>query len=256
MRIRVILYNGDANASIPINYNYTLTSVIYKILKRNSLDYSNCPPDRVKEKARSSFKMFTFSQLCFDTYRIEEERINFDKGSIEWYVSSPIKNFLVQLAGRIVDSKALFISGVRLEIDKVETLKDVNFSEEVRFTTISPITVTINKDSAITNPQYIRYTDQGFAEAVRNNLIKKYKQIHNAEPKNKTLSFAFDEDYVKKKAGKIQKKISFMSMQVIGYLAPFKVKGSPELIKVGYDAGFGEKGNMGFGMVKEIDRLI
>ncbi len=36
-------------------------------------------------------------------------------------------------------------------------------------------------------------------------------------------------------------------------MSPFEVAGSPELIEIGYAAGFGEKGSMGFGMVKETD---
>jgi len=53
-----------------------------------------------------------------------------------------------------------------------------------------------------------------------------------------------------KRTGKIIKNIQFKQTNIIGFLAPFTVIGSPELIRVGYEAGFGEKGSMGFGMVK------
>ena len=61
-----------------------------------------------------------------------------------------------------------------------------------------------------------------------------------------------DTDYMNKKSGKIIKNINFKGTNIIGFMAPFEVTGSPELIEVGYEAGFGEKGSMGFGMVKEI----
>jgi CRISPR-associated endoribonuclease Cas6 len=38
-------------------------------------------------------------------------------------------------------------------------------------------------------------------------------------------------------------------------MAPLEVTGSPELIETGYEAGFGEKGSMGFGMIREISQL-
>jgi CRISPR/Cas system endoribonuclease Cas6 (RAMP superfamily) len=36
-------------------------------------------------------------------------------------------------------------------------------------------------------------------------------------------------------------------------MAPFVVRGSVELIALGYEAGFGEKNSMGFGMVEVVD---
>ncbi|MBF0539370.1 MAG: CRISPR-associated endoribonuclease Cas6 [Nitrospirae bacterium] len=254
MRIRIVLYNGVANASIPINYNHLLAATIYAILREYSHDCSPLQTDKTRQEAIKRFKMFTFSHLRFDAYRIDQERVCFDKGYVQWYVSSPVKDFLFQFVERIAERQTLVLDGVSLEIDRVEALKEVCFSDEMSFTVISPITVTSNNARKNTLPRYLRYTDSGFAEAVRGNLIKKYIMIHKAIPKDDSLSFVFDKEYVDKRAGKIQKKISFLSMEVIGFVAPFKVKGSPELIRIGYDAGFGEKGNMGFGMVKEITK--
>ena len=54
-----------------------------------------------------------------------------------------------------------------------------------------------------------------------------------------------------KKSGKITKKINFKNTEIIGFMAPFEVTGNPELIEIGYEAGFGEKGSIGCGMVRE-----
>ena len=45
--------------------------------------------------------------------------------------------------------------------------------------------------------------------------------------------------------------INFKGTNIIGFMAPFEVTGNPALIETGFEAGFGEKGSMGFGMVKE-----
>ncbi|KJU83361.1 CRISPR-associated protein Cas6 [Candidatus Magnetobacterium bavaricum] len=252
MRIRLVLYNKVANAGIPINYNHFLAAAIYRILRERSLGTPTLPTKMAGQETRRRFKMFTFSHLKFESYRIEQERISFDEGHIHWYISSPVNSFLIEIAQRAAKLNTLLLAGARFEIDKVEILKEVNFSREMNFAAISPITVTANPNNP--NPHYIRHTELGFAEAVRDNLIKKHMIIYNTNPKDDTLSFTFDQEYVRKRAGKIQKKINFLSMEIIGFIAPFKVKGSPELIKLGYDAGFGEKGNMGFGMVKEIKK--
>lgn len=49
-------------------------------------------------------------------------------------------------------------------------------------------------------------------------------------------------------------RIFYLSSAHVGFMAPFEVTGSPELIETGYEAGFGGKGSMGFGMVKEVTK--
>jgi CRISPR-associated endoribonuclease Cas6 len=39
-------------------------------------------------------------------------------------------------------------------------------------------------------------------------------------------------------------------IKVRGWLAPFTIEGSPELIEIGYEAGFGARNSMGFGMAE------
>lgn len=44
MRIRIVLYNKIADASIPINYNHFLAATIYKILRESNLEaLATCP---------------------------------------------------------------------------------------------------------------------------------------------------------------------------------------------------------------------
>jgi len=84
------------------------------------------------------------------------------------------------------------------------------------------------------------------------NLVKKYKLLAGEDIKASEFKVKIDTDCMNNKAGKIIKKINFKGTDIIGFMAPFEVSGSPELIEVGYEAGFGEKGSMGFGMVKII----
>jgi CRISPR-associated endoribonuclease Cas6 len=40
--------------------------------------------------------------------------------------------------------------------------------------------------------------------------------------------------------------------KIRGWLAPFTVEGSNELIRLGYETGFGARNSMGFGMAEAI----
>ncbi|MCK5504612.1 MAG: hypothetical protein KAJ10_05590 [Thermodesulfovibrionia bacterium] len=81
----------------------------------------------------------------------------------------------------------------------------------------------------------------------------RYRLIHGKSPEGTDLQIKINSEYMNKKNGKITKNINFKGTNIIGFMAPFEVAGSPELIETGYEAGFGEKGSMGFGMVKEVN---
>lgn len=101
------------------------------------------------------------------------------------------------------------------------------------------------------NCHYLRPWEDGFSEAIKNNLIKKYKLIHGKDVADAAFSIKIDTEYMNRRSGKITKNINFKGTNIIGFMAPFEVTGNPELIRIGYEAGFGEKGSMGFGMIKE-----
>jgi CRISPR-associated endoribonuclease Cas6 len=114
---------------------------------------------------------------------------------------------------------------------------------------------------------YLRYYDneKEINRILTSNLRNKYKIIHN-KSSDGNIELSWDKNYIKKRlienkhlsskiiigknrlvADKIQEGIS-----VIGINIPFSLKGDPELIKTGYECGFGEKNSMGFGMAEVV----
>jgi CRISPR-associated endoribonuclease Cas6 len=50
--------------------------------------------------------------------------------------------------------------------------------------------------------------------------------------------------------GRISKLIDYKGTKIRGYQAPFTVTGPPELLRIGYACGFGDRNSQGFGMVE------
>ncbi|MBI4810670.1 MAG: CRISPR-associated endoribonuclease Cas6, partial [Ignavibacteriales bacterium] len=42
--------------------------------------------------------------------------------------------------------------------------------------------------------------------------------------------------------------------RVRGFMCPITIEGNPELIKLAYECGLGEKGSLGFGMIEILER--
>lgn len=272
LRVRFSFLPVSQKVILPINYSYFLTSLIYKIIRNSSQDYSAFLHDEGYKlgESKKGFKLFTFSMLKGGKYRADRKGIVFIGGHIQWEISSPVNDFIQHLIdGVFSEGQAIRIGPegdeVRFLIERVETLPRPEFKKTMKFTCLSPITVSkivrstglnsLNSLSGLNglnglNCHYVRPWEDGFSEAIKNNLVKKYKLITGNELENSDFQIKIDTEYMNKKSGKITKNIDFKGTNIIGFMAPFEVTGSPELIEIGYEAGFGEKGSMGFGMVK------
>ncbi len=273
MRVKITLITVGRNTTLPINYNYFLTGLVYKIIKNSSEDYSSFLHDKGYRlpESKKGFKLFTYSMLMGEKVKVKGETISFGNGNIHWHISSPVDTLIQHLiTGVFAEGHEIKIGRegkeARFLVKQVETLSEPKFSNTMRFTCLSPVTVskTIINNHSITNGDteqiigedkykchYIRPWENGFSEAIKKNLIKKHKLIKGNDIDGSGFTIRVDDEYMKKKNGRITKNINFKGTNIIGFMAPFEVRGNPELIEIGYETGFGEKGSMGFGMVKE-----
>lgn len=290
MRVLLTLMPVNHKAILPVNYNYFLTGLIYSILSNSSADFSRFLHDKgfTLGESKKGFKLFTYSMLMSAKMKVVTDRIYFGKSQVRWRISSPVDAFIQHLiTGVFTEGQEIKIGPegreVTFLIERVETLPKPQFKETMRLTCLSPITISkvissnntdsssrskgtdgfsrfsglngLNDMNGLTPPlkcHYIRPWEEGFSDAIKNNLMKKYELLKGSKIENSEFTIRIDENYMNKKAGKIMKNIKFKGTNIIGFLAPFKITGNPELIEIGYETGFGEKGSMGFGMVKEI----
>ena len=261
MRIKLTLFPANGKVILPVSYNYFLTSLIYKIIHNSSKDYSRFLHDEGYKlgESKKGFKLFTYSMLTGKRHRIDGDRIIFENTHVQWQISSPVHDFIQHLVtGVFAEGQEIKIGQEHNEskflIKRVETLPRPEFKGMMKFTCLSPVTVSkvagLNNLSGL-NCHYLRPWEDGFTEAIKNNLEKKCKLLHGKDTKDSDFKITIDAEYMNKKSGKITKNINFKNTNIIGFMAPFEVTGSPELIEIGYEAGFGEKGSMGFGMIKE-----
>lgn len=112
----------------------------------------------------------------------------------------------------------------------------------------------VNRNGKL-SPYYFRINDDGLIENLKQNLLRKYSLLYDKDLVLNEFEFEFDEDYIKKRNGVVSKLITIAEgskyeSKIKGIMCDFKIKTNPELIKVGYECGFGGKNSMGFGFVE------
>jgi CRISPR-associated endoribonuclease Cas6 len=101
-----------------------------------------------------------------------------------------------------------------------------------------------------TAARYLRPTEgDAFSEAVRKNLIAKYRVLHGHDPQDDRVRLTFSPGYLARDRHAGTKKITFGRIDLIGALAPLTLTAAPELLTLAYECGLGQGNSMGFGML-------
>ncbi len=271
MRIKVI-FQTQLPKSISINYQYFLSSAIYNLLAKSNLDFASSLHNGKHINTTKKFKWFTFSwfQIPKGQRIIFNSTMKILPGQFSWFISSVWQEFIQYLVNGILELGEIKIQKESFQIVQVETLPDIIINKDnkhcpnfifsetkdvycKKFSCLSPIVVTTKKEyNGKLAKYYYRPSDdiKEISQKIRQNLINKYKIFYGVEPQNTSLEIFFDEKYIKKPDA--ERKITYKTTEIKAIMCPFTVCGSQELIKFGYECGFGELNSAGFGMVKEI----
>lgn len=263
MRLRITLRPLQRNCSIPLNYSYYLSTVIYHWIEISSKEYADFLHNNgyTIDGTVKRFKHFCFSQLVVPQRRIINGRLIIESPRIDWYVSMPVEKSLEHLVIGIFEKKELYIEQkeCRFVVDQVEILPEPSWTRQMKFRMMSPTTAsTQDVHNGSLGIHYLTQDDNRIESALQKNIINKYISLYGQPPEDTEFRCTFDEKFIEnmsRKGKKITKLITIKEgheeeSKVRGFLCPVTIEGNPQLIKLAYESGLGEKNSMGFGMLE------
>lgn len=252
MRVKLLLTAMRPGTVLPLNYHHAVAQAIYRKLGSASIDFATQLHDVGYRTNGQVFKLFTFSRLQTTKARQHGDKLLLEHPEIFLQVSSPVAAFIEHLIGGISMARIWDFAGGKFQFVRAELVPPPIFQERTRFHALSPITEWIRGDRE--HPTFLSLTDD-WSEIMRSNLVRKYKALYGREPEGQELIWRWDRDYIHR-AEQRGKRLSVLreihGINIRGWLAPFTAEGSRELIELGYEAGFGARNSMGFGMA-EVD---
>lgn len=263
MRLRLELELTQANQrALPLNYQYAFSAWIYKVIQEGNHDFAGFLHSKGFGKGNKVYKFFTFSMLQFEKgdYHIIDDRLlikgNHVRIELSFLIPDAIQHFITGLFRNqhfaIGDQKSRAAFWVKsVEVKPLPYLGDV-----MTLTTLSPIIVSQDV-SGSRNAQYLEPKHSEFERIFFDNLFRKYTAAIDAgfiENGNYTQQHDFRLEVLSepKKKGITIKPGTSMQTKIIGYMFDFRLTAAPDLIKLGYLAGFGEKNSLGMGCVKQL----
>lgn len=263
--MRLLIKLEACKPELTHNYYYPLSAAIYKLLRFGSPEFASFLHEIGFKLNSRKYKLFTFA-LQFNNCAYLKEHILLKNNSVNLYISSPlidsfIKNFVI---GTFQSQKIEICSDnikTIFNIRQVECLPEPLFSDTMNFLSLSPMVLSIpqmKNNSMI--PKYLRYHEDinEINRVLNNNLLNKYSLLNDAPPSGKEVRLEWDNSYIKRKESTGKKLTALQTIKsgseqqtkVVGNLLPFKLSGDVDLIKTGYECGFGDMNSMGFGMAE------
>lgn len=241
--------------TLPINYQYEQSSAIYRILSHADEQYATWLHENgFQLKNGKQFKLFTFSRFKIEKRRIigEEGRIQILSDTVEWQISflpeksteKFIQGLFTNQIFEIGDKKSV----VQFLIRSVEVLPTPSFSEEMIFSTMSPLCIKFKREDGRTD--YLKPTDIRSKYLIFNGLSDRYKSFYGNYPECTLEDCSFDILKEPKPVLLTIKAGTPEETKVKGYMFRFKVHAPVELMQLIYESGVGSLCAQGFGCLK------
>lgn len=252
MRFKLILNINKASANnlLTINYQYLMSSLIYRILSNSGGDFSEWLHQNGFSDDRRRFKLFTFSRLSIPRYSIDGSFIRILSDKMEWYVSflpeRSTQEFVQGLFKEQIFDLGDRRARIRFNVQSVEMIPSPIFKETMRFETLSPACIVRQEEDG--SEKYIAPDHPEAGDIVRLNLLNKYRAFYGHDFPVLDYPFAL-KVLTKPKSSLITiKEGTPQESKIRGFMCKFEMTAPKELMRVMYDTGLGSKNSQGFGM--------
>ena len=259
MRVQLTLGITDENRTLPINYQYEFSAWIYKTLHYGDPAFARWLHDHGYTEGKRTFKLFSFSNLDVNRYKVTGDRFLILSDEVRlvltFHIDEAVQHFVAGLFRHNTFTIGDRKSRVHFEVKTVESLRAPEFKEEMRFCTLSPVCISRPVDNnGKLSAEYLEPGQPEYNHRFFENLVTRYKSVHT-EVNGK---FEDISGFSLKPSGKPKSRLvkikadTPQETRIRGYLYDFECNGPVELLRFGYEAGFGEKNSLGFGCV-EVD---
>lgn len=258
MRLKIFLEPKKKHYTIPINYNYMLSSFIYEVIQKASKEFADfLHSSGYISPEGKPYKFFCFSKLFFEQYRVSRSIIKCSDRAY-FFFGSPMSDSIIQnLIEGFYAIENVWIGnnkvGTEFHLEKIEIIPRPKFHSFEQFHFISPVSVsTVVDTSDGKSIYYYRPSDKDFFNAIERNLRNKFKTLNNKEYEG-ILKIRLDDSRpvtnIKSKLITIKEGTTEES-HIKAFTLPIIIEAEPIIIQLAYDAGLGERNSLGFGMIE------
>jgi CRISPR-associated endoribonuclease Cas6 len=265
MRLQIEFEINKPKQLLTFNYQYPLSSWIYGIISKGNEVFAEFLHEKgYKTDTGKQFKLFTFSGLRFPGKTTKQSpnfpgylEVNSRKAYLD--VSFFLPEQLEPFVSGLFKQQAAFIGdknhGLQMQVRNIEMIKEPIFEADKTYfckTKTAVVMGELKEDSK--HEQYIPPLSPNYNQLIINNIIDKCRSVGININNVKTEDIIFEVSKLKAKTTlQTIKANTDQETKVKGYNYEFKLKASPEILKLIYATGIGSMNSLGFGVWEIIE---
>ncbi len=241
MRLHIV-WTSPTPVKLPWNYPHLLHGFLYNAISKASPKLGRFLHEQGFVVGTRRYKLLTFSLLFPESVQPADNGLVMNP-PIHWWVSSPLLAPMEALALTLLSEGKAEIGKVLLQVERVETEEEPKLSRRCLFRTMSPIVVStgVRRGEKLEH-KFLSPEDPRFWRILEENLRRK-AEVLGLRVSEEPLQFKLE--------GEERSRLFVVQgTKVRGFEMWFWAEGDETLIRVGYEAGFGERNAQGFGMVR------
>ncbi|MEJ5088903.1 CRISPR-associated endoribonuclease Cas6 [Sphingobacterium faecium] len=257
MQFKITLLSKSNSTIIPINYQYPLSSAIYKIIAKGDREYANFLHESGYGKG---FKLFCFSQISCP-FKIENDRLRLLNPELSFYVSFHLPETMENFVKGLFQSETLDIadhkSKISFNVKSVESLPNrlTDYKENelinISMKPLSPIVASMPRESGIS--EYLAPSDPRFIESLIYNWRSKIATCYNEQKASEALLLLETISFVKSAKSRLItiKADAAEETKIKGWWNfGLKVTAERRFVELLLNSGIGRENSMGLGFVE------
>jgi len=265
VRLHLTLRPVNGQCSFSLSYSYYLATAIYKWIETSSPTYSaflHNPGFQVVGTTKR-FRHFCFSQLRVPLHKVCDGRLHVLSPTVYWDVSMPVDASREHLVIGMFERRQFYIERKEnmFVVEHIDVQPPPHWTRRMKFSLLSPLTVsTLKEYNGKLQTHYLLPDDPRLSDLLRANIINKYVSLYDAEPEDSSFVCTLDQEYIRRRTAEGKRITTLTTIKegrdeetrVRGFMCHFTLEGNPELIRLAYESGLGEKNAMGFGMMEVV----
>ena len=258
MRFKLTLDLIGQERFLPINYQYEFSSWIYKTIHFGDPEFAKWLHNFGYMDGYKQFKLFTFSRLYPEKYKVSGDRLELQTNRvlqyISFYANEAVEPFIIGLFKNQEFSLGDQISKVHFRVNNIEKLAEPDWRPSLNIRAETPIVISVKETETSKFGTYLSPEDSRFGDLVLKNLTTKYLALMTQQTKaSQQITFGNSSEMNFSLIGKPKSKLVKIKAGtpnetlLKGYIFDFSITAPVEIIRLGYYGGFGEKNSLGFG---------
>lgn len=242
MRIRVVLVAPRA-VTLPWNYQHYLMGMLYKRLISAGPELERHFHEEGVSLGPKRYRFFTFSRLFPRTAQATKTGLMMEP-PIELYVSSPLPHLMDAFVRTVLPDPVVRIGPATLELAHAYVVPEPPLKNECLLETLSPLVASegVKQDDGRLWKRFLSPDEPKFWTNIATNIRNKARAL-GLSVEDEPIEFEPQGPWR-------SRLVEIQGSKVRAFDGRFVVRGSEQLLRLGYQAGFGERNSQGFGMVQ------